>query len=62
MAESFLTAIGLVLVLEGVLWALAPSVGKDLARQALDLDERTLRLAGTTAVALGVFVVWLVRG
>lgn len=62
MTESILTAIGLVLVIEGIVWALAPSLGRGLARQALEADERTLRISGTVVVAFGVFVVWLARG
>ena len=56
-----LLAVGLVLVVEGLLWALAPQLVEDLlaALRALSLDER--RLAGLAALALGLALVWGAR-
>ncbi len=55
-------ALGLILVIEGLLWALAPGLGRKLLQAAADTPEGTLRLAGAGAAACGVFVIWLVRG
>lgn len=55
-------AIGLVLVLEGLLWALAPGFGRKLLEASADVPEQSLRLGGAVAVAAGVLVVWLARG
>ncbi len=55
-------AFGLVLVLEGLLWALRPDLGRRLLAMAAETPERTLRQAGWTAVAAGAFIVWLLRG
>jgi len=55
-------AIGLVLVIEGLLWALAPRFGRRLLEAASETPESSLRLGGTVAVAAGVLIVWLVRG
>jgi hypothetical protein len=55
-------AIGLVLVIEGLLWALSPSLGRRLLEAAAGTPEQTLRLLGAIAIAVGVFVVWVVRG
>ena len=55
------TAVGLVLVLEGVLYALFPEGMKRLARQLIDWPGDTLRLAGVISLAVGVLVVWLAR-
>lgn len=55
-------AIGLVLVIEGLVWALAPHFGRRLLEAASETPDQTLRLVGTGAVALGVVIVWLVRG
>lgn len=55
-------AIGLVLVLEGLLWALAPGFGRKLLEASADMPEQSLRLGGAVAVAAGVLVVWLARG
>ena len=59
---DFLTAAGLMLVFEGVLYALAPGALKRMFEAARDLDERALRLGGLVAAAAGVAVVWFVRG
>jgi uncharacterized protein YjeT (DUF2065 family) len=56
------TAIGLVLALEGALYALFPDFMKRMAQQVMQSPGDTLRIAGVISVALGVVVVWLVRG
>jgi uncharacterized protein YjeT (DUF2065 family) len=60
--SDFLVAIGLVMVIEGVLWAAAPRVGVKLLTTAAETPEQVLRTMGAAAAALGVVVVWLVRG
>jgi len=55
-------AIGLVLVIEGLMWALAPRFGRRLLEAASETPEQSFRLAGTVAVAAGVLLVWLIRG
>jgi uncharacterized protein YjeT (DUF2065 family) len=53
---------GLVLVIEGLIWALAPALGIRLLETAASSPPQALRLSGLAAVAIGVVVVWLVRG
>lgn len=57
-----LLGLGLVLVIEGLLWALAPQMIEDLlaALRRLTLDQR--RMIGIGAVALGVALVWAAKG
>jgi uncharacterized protein len=55
-------AIGLVLVIEGSLWALAPRFGRKMLDATADIPESSLRLGGALAVAVGVVVIWLIRG
>lgn len=59
---DLVTAFGLVLVIEGVLWAAAPSLAKMMARQAAEMPDAQLRMGGIIAAISGVFIVWLVRG
>jgi uncharacterized protein len=55
-------ALGLVLVIEGLLWALSPELGRKLLAAAAETPEASLRRAGWVAVGLGAILVWLVRG
>lgn len=59
---DFLTALALLVALEGLSYAAAPSAMKSLAAKASQLPEQTLRQMGLVALALGVFLVWLIRG
>jgi uncharacterized protein YjeT (DUF2065 family) len=56
------TAIGLILALEGALYALFPELMKRMAKQVIQSPGDSLRIAGVVSVALGVVIVWLVRG
>lgn len=59
---DLLTALALVLVLEGTLWAASPEGMKRAVTVALGMSDQSLRLGGLFAAALGVFIVWLLRG
>lgn len=50
------------LVIEGLLYAVAPSFVKRLAQLLPHMPEGQLRLSGLAAMALGVAMVWLIRG
>jgi uncharacterized protein YjeT (DUF2065 family) len=54
-------AIGLLLVIEGLALALAPSRIEDLLHAFAEMPVDTRRLIGLAAVAAGVVIVWLVR-
>ncbi len=60
--SDLVAALGLVLVIEGMVWALAPGFGRRMLEAAAEMPEAKLRVAGAVAVAAGVLVVWLVRG
>ena len=60
--SDFIAAIGLVLVVEGLVYGGFPSLAKRLATEVLATPEQTLRIAGLLAIAGGVGIVWLVRG
>ena len=59
---DFLTAIGLVLVIEGVLYALFPGTVRRMLALLMTQPPVTVRAAGLAGAALGVVIVWLVRG
>jgi uncharacterized protein YjeT (DUF2065 family) len=60
--SDFLAALGLVLVLEGLAYAaFGPFMKKNVA-SFLALPLTTLRIAGLGCAALGLVLLWLVRG
>jgi uncharacterized protein YjeT (DUF2065 family) len=60
--QDFLTGIAFLLIIEGLVYALAPRFLVDMARLLPSIPERQLRVFGLAAIALGVVLVWLVRG
>lgn len=59
--DDLFTALALVLVIEGALYALFPAGMRRMIEQALAIPEAQMRAAGLAAAALGVALVWLVR-
>jgi uncharacterized protein YjeT (DUF2065 family) len=59
---EFIVAIGLVLVIEGLLFAAFPRAAKRLAASAIESPESSLRVAGIASAVLGIIVIWLMRG
>ena len=57
-----LLGLGLVLVFEGLVFALAPSRLEELVRLISEIPIETRRIVGLCAVAAGVFLVWLAGG
>ncbi len=60
--NDLIVALGLVLVLEGMLLTLFPGRIQKLAIEMQKVPESTLRGMGLFALLLGFFVVWLIRG
>ena len=59
--DVILLGLGLVLVIEGLVFALAPSRLEDLVRLIAEMPIDTRRTIGLGAVALGVLLVWGAR-
>jgi len=59
---DFLAAIGLVFVIEGLVFAAFPAQAKRAMQSVLETPEVTLRVIGLGSALVGVIVVWLVRG
>ncbi len=60
--SELLVAIGLFLVIEGLVYALAPSFVRRMAEALPLISDQQMRGFGLAAVCIGVFVVWVVRG
>ncbi len=61
MIADVLLALGLVLVIEGLLYALVPGHLKGMMQAMQKLSDDQLRIGGVLALATGVAAVWLVR-
>jgi uncharacterized protein YjeT (DUF2065 family) len=59
--RDFLTALALILVIEGIAYALLPEIMKRLAVRATAVPAQSLRLAGLAVACLGVILVWALR-
>ena len=59
---DFLAAVGLVFVIEGLIFAAFPGQAKRSIAAVLDTPESALRVIGIGSAVIGLLVVWLVRG
>lgn len=56
---TVLLALGLVLVVEGLVYALAPSLVEQMLQVLRDLSIEQRRMVGLAAVASGVLLLWI---
>lgn len=59
---DFLTALALVLVIEGLFLAIFPQRLRQIIEMLSEMPPDWLRIGGLAAASLGVFLVWLLRG
>ena len=59
MLEKLFLAIGLVLALEGAVYALFPTFLRAMLRRVELVSDSELRIGGLIALAIGVVLVWM---
>ncbi len=59
---DLLVALGLVMVIEGLLYAVFPEGMKRMMQLLLTLPGEQIRSAGLVFAVIGVGIVWLLRG
>ncbi len=59
---DFLVALGLLLVIEGIVFAAFPAMAKRAMAHVLESPDGALRVIGIVCAVAGVALVWLVRG
>ncbi len=59
---DFLAALGLVLVIEGMLYAVFPVSIMKMLESLKEMPISRLRVSGVLVMGVGVMVVWLARG
>ena len=60
--SDFLVALGLVFVIEGLIFAAFPGSAKKAMAAVLETPDSVLRIVGIVSAVIGVVLVWLVRG
>ena len=60
--DFLLVVIGVVMIVEGIPWFLAPRGYKRLLLQLLPMGDNKLRVIGLTFMLCGLLLVYLVRG
>ena len=58
---EFIIAIGLVFVIEGMLYALFPTSMKKMMSVALGQPENNIRLVGVIAAIIGLIIIYLMK-
>ena len=59
---DFLVALGLVFVIEGLIFAASPGAAKNAMAHVMETADGPLRVVGIASAVVGVILVWLVRG
>ena len=58
---NLIVAIGLVFVIEGLLYAAFPGAMKKMMALGLSMSEHSMRTGGLFAAAGGIVIIWLTR-
>ena len=61
MIETIILAIGLVLIVEGLVYALAPSLIEQMLAALRDIPPEARRLMGLLAMVIGLVLVWIAK-
>lgn len=60
--SDFLAALGLVFVIEGLIFAAFPAPAKRAMLSVMETPETSLRIIGIGSAVVGLILVWVVRG
>ncbi|MEL6435214.1 MAG: DUF2065 domain-containing protein [Pseudomonadota bacterium] len=60
--SDFVTALGIMLVFEGIIYGAFPHLARQIGQFLLTAPDDVLRIGGLASAILGVGLVWLVRG
>tara|TARA_B100001540_G_C15595335_1_gene546018 strand:+ start:71 stop:259 length:189 start_codon:yes stop_codon:yes gene_type:complete len=60
MIEIFVGSIGLLLIIEGLLYAVFPNRMKSLINKMIEMSNDTLKWGGIASALLGLMIMWTV--
>ena len=61
MISALITAFGLFLIIEGLLYALFPNTMKSMIGKMLNSSNETLKWTGIISAVIGLMIIWLVK-
>ena len=61
MISTLITAFGLFLIIEGLLYALFPNTMKAMIGKMLNSSNETLKWTGIISAVIGLIIIWLVK-
>ena len=61
MLHAIVQSLGLVFVIEGLIYAVAPGAMRRMMAELPKLSDEQIRIAGVAALALGVLVAWIAK-
>ena len=62
MTNTIIAALGLLLIFEGLLYAIFPTTMKKIIKKMLNSSEETLKWSGITSAVFGLILIWFVKG
>jgi uncharacterized protein YjeT (DUF2065 family) len=60
-ATTFLTALALMLILEGLLPFIAPNLWRDTFRRITQMNDGQIRFIGLSSMIVGLLILWWVN-
>ena len=60
--EDFIVALGLVFVIEGLVFSAFPATAKRAMESVQQTPDGSLRIVGIVSAILGVLLIWAIRG
>ena len=61
MISTLITAFGLFLIIEGLLYAIFPNTMKAMIGKMLNSSNETLKWTGIISAVIGLIIIWLVK-
>ena len=61
MISTLITAFGLFLIIEGLLYALFPNIMKSMIGKMLNSSNETLKWTGIISAVIGLIIIWLAK-
>ena len=58
---DFLIGVGILVVLEGVLFAASPAFMRRAMKSAMEMPDNILRAVGIASAVAGLILIWLIR-